>query len=233
MSSPTAPTITATGITAPSYADILAYLQGQYRTIFGADVYLGSDSQDGQFLAIIALAISDANAAAVTIFNSFSPSTAQGEHLSSLVKINGIARLTPSSSQVNVTLTGVAGSTINGGVVQDVNGVKWSLPASVVIPPAGRITVTATCQQPGAISAAIGTVTKIATPTLGWQSVTNASIASQGAAIETDAVLRKRQTLSVALPAVSLLDGLRGALQSISGVTQVAIYENSSGVADE
>ena len=47
MASPTAPTIDANGISAPSFASILTYLQGKYRSIFGADAYLGNDSQDG------------------------------------------------------------------------------------------------------------------------------------------------------------------------------------------
>lgn len=232
MTSPTAPTIDANGITAPRYAEILAYLQTQYRAIFGADVYLGNDSQDGQFIGILAAAINDANAAAIAVYNAFSPATAQGNGLSSVVKINGISRAEASNSQVNVLLTGVAGTTITNGVVQDANSVKWSLPSSVVIPPAGTIIVTATCQKPGAIAAAIGSVTVIATPTLGWQSVTNPSSASLGAAMETDAALRRRQAQSVALPSTTVLAGLMGALQAIDGVTQVGIYENDTGSTD-
>ena len=30
------------------------YLQQQFRSIYGADVYLGNDSQDGQFLGVSA-----------------------------------------------------------------------------------------------------------------------------------------------------------------------------------
>ena len=66
MASPTAPTIDEKGISAPSFAEILAYLQEAYRGIFGADVYLGNDSQDGQFIGIVATAINDSNAAAVS-----------------------------------------------------------------------------------------------------------------------------------------------------------------------
>ena len=74
----TAPTIDATGITAPSYADVLAFIQAKYQAIYGADIYLGNDSQDGQFLGVIAQAISDANSVAVAVYNAFSPATAQG-----------------------------------------------------------------------------------------------------------------------------------------------------------
>jgi len=232
MSSPTAPTIDANGITAPQFADILSYLQSQYRVIFGPDVYLGNDSQDGQFLGVIAAAINDTNSAAVSVYNSMSPATAQGNGLSSNVKINGITRLVASKSTVDVTLIGVAGTTITNGVVADTNNVNWNLPASVTIPSTGTVTVTATAQSAGAISAAAGTVTKIQTPTYGWQTVNNASTAAVGNPVETDAALRVRQSQSVALPSLTVLDGIVGAVESLAGVTLVQAYENDTNLTD-
>lgn len=232
MTSPTAPTIDANGIHAPQFSDILAYLQTQYRSIYGADVYLGNDSQDGQFLGIVASAINDANAATVAAYNSFSPATAQGNGLSNNIKINGIARNVATASTVNVTITGVAGTTITNGMVADSNNNQWNLPASVVIPSGGSIIVTATCTALGAITAAIGTVTSIQTPTYGWQSVTNASAASVGAPVETDAALRVRQGQSVALPSSTILSGILGAVEKCAGVTQAVIYENDSASTD-
>lgn len=227
-----APVISSTGISAPSFDDVLAYLQAQYRGIYGADVYLEPDSQDGQFIAVIAQAISDTNAACIQIYNSMSPATGQGAALSNNVKINGIARLIASYSTVDLLITGQTGTTINHGVVQDSNGVRWSLPDSVTIPPAGQITVTATCQSIGAIEAAAGTVTTIRTPTLGWQSVTNPSDAAPGAPVESDADLRYRQTVSTALPSLTVLDGTVGAVASITGVSRVRAYENDTNATD-
>lgn len=145
--SSTAPTIDASGITAPDYATILEWLQGQYRAIFGSDVYLGNDSQDGQFLGIVAAAINDSNMAVIEAWNSAGPATAQGEALSSRVKINGISRAVATRSQVTVTLVGQAGTVITDGVVSDANNNRWLLPSPVVIPPAGSISVTATAEQ--------------------------------------------------------------------------------------
>ncbi len=99
-------TIDQNGITVPAYADILTYLKDAYRTIYGADVYLEPDSQDGQLLAIFAAAINDANAMAAAVYNAFSPATAQGVGLSSVVKINGIARAVASFSTVDVLIVG-------------------------------------------------------------------------------------------------------------------------------
>lgn len=232
MASSTAPTIDSSGISAPNYADALAYLQQSFRSIYGADVYLGNDSQDGQLLSVLALAISDANAAIISAYNAFSPNTAQGNGLSSNVKINGISRGIATNSQVDLQVVGQAGTIITQGIARDVNGNTWALPATVTIPPAGTITVTATCTAEGAISAGIGQVSIIATPTRGWQTVTNASAAEPGAPVETDSALRQRQQVSVALPSRTVLEGTTGAVANITGVTRLATYENDTNSTD-
>lgn len=228
----TAPTIDASGITAPTYAEVLQYLQDQYRTIYGPDTYLEEDSQDGQLLAVFAAAINDANAVAVAIYRSFSPATAQADALSSNVKINGIRRNAASFSTADLLIIGQAGTTITNGVATDANKNKWTLPPTVTIPPSGQVTVTATCISIGAIAAASGTINQIGTPTLGWQTVTNPAAAATGAPVEKDAALRQRQTVSTALPSLTVLDGIIGAVWNVAGVTRVRAYENDSATTD-
>ncbi|KUY54303.1 baseplate J/gp47 family protein [Burkholderia sp. RF2-non_BP3] len=227
-----APTIDASGITAPTYADVFAYLQDQYRSIYGADTYLEPDSQDGQLLGVFAKAISDVNSVAIAIYRSFSPATAQDDALSSNVKINGIARKTASYSSADLVLVGQAGKTITNGAAKEANGVQWMLPATVTIPPSGTITVTATCATIGDVSARAGTINQIATPALGWQSVTNPADAAEGAPVEKDAVLRQRQTVSTALPSLTVLDGIIGAVANVAGVTRYVAYENDTSATD-
>ncbi|WP_272545653.1 baseplate J/gp47 family protein [Burkholderia cepacia] len=227
-----APTIDENGITAPTYADVLAFLQDQYRSIYGADTYLEPDSQDGQLLGVFAKAISDVNSVAIAIYRSFSPATAQGDALSSNVKINGIARKVASYSSADLVLIGQAGKTITNGAAKDANGVQWMLPATVTIPPSGTITVTATCATIGDVSARAGTINQIATPALGWQSVTNPADAAEGAPVEKDPVLRQRQTVSTALPSLTVLDGIIGAVANVPGVTRYVAYENDTSSTD-
>ena len=99
-------TIDENGIFKPDYADALAYLEAEFRAIYGEDIYIEPDSQDGQMLAIFAAAIDGCNAQAVAIYNAFSPSSARGVGLSSVVKINGIKRLVASYSTVDLVITG-------------------------------------------------------------------------------------------------------------------------------
>ncbi|WP_334046127.1 baseplate J/gp47 family protein [Burkholderia cepacia] len=227
-----APTIDANGITAPTYAEAFAFLQDQFRSIYGADTYLEPDSQDGQLLGVFAKAISDVNSVAIAIYRSFSPATAQGDALSSNVKINGIARKVASYSSADLVLIGQAGKTITNGAAKDANGVQWMLPATVTIPPSGTITVTATCATIGDVSARAGTINQIATPALGWQSVTNSADAAEGAPVEKDPLLRQRQTVSTALPSLTVLDGIIGAVANVPGVTRYVAYENDTSSTD-
>jgi uncharacterized phage protein gp47/JayE len=226
------PTISDTGISAPSFADILQYLQQQAQSIFGSDAYLAPDSQDGQLLALFAKAIYDLDQAAIAAFNTLSPSFAVGTSLSALVKLNGLQRKVASFSSATGNVVGVVGTTINGGVVTDTNGNKWNLPPAVVIPGAGTIAVTVTAQEPGNIVAPSGSINQIGTPTQGWQSFVSTTDAVPGDPIETDAALRARQALSTAQPSKSTLAGLLSQLLNLAGVTRCAVYENTGNAPD-
>lgn len=218
--------VTENGIQAPSYAEIFEYFQSQVREIFGQDVNIDADTQDGQLIAIFALALSDVNAQAIATYNQFNPNTAVGVGLDSAVKTNGITRHTATNSTVDLVLIGQAGTVITNGVATDDNENRWLLPEQVVIPVSGEITVTATAEEVGAIEASPNTITQIGTPTLGWQSVNNPTQATVGVAVETDAELRQRQSRSTELPSVSLWEGIIGSLLNLPGVIRVSGVKN-------
>lgn len=228
--------IDETGYHFSDYPTFLAAVQQSYRDIYGADIYLESDSQDGQWLAILAQSLYDTAALGGSVYNSFSPVSAQGTGLSRLVKINGLNRRSPTNSTVVVTIVGVAGTILgtvdNLAVAQDTVGNKWNIPVGTTIPGGGTIDVTATAQEMGAITAEIGTVTEIFTPTFGWQTVTNAAAATTGVPVEIDAELRGRQAVSTANPSLTVFEGSNGAVANLEGVTQVRGYENDTGSTD-
>jgi uncharacterized phage protein gp47/JayE len=223
--------IDSTGYHFADYPTFLAWRQDQYRAIYGADVYLESDSQDGQLLAIQAQADYDTAALGAVIFNSFSPVTAQGLGLARVVKINGLLKRTATKSTVDILIVGQSGTLITNGVVIDTLKQKWDVPTTT-IPFAGEITVTAAAQTEGALTAEANTVNQIFTPTLGWQTVNNVAAATAGAPVETDAELRIRQTASTANPSLTVLDGSVGGVANLSGVTKVRGYENDTGSTD-
>lgn len=224
--------IDATGYHYADYPTFLAWVQAQYRSIYGADIYLGADSMDGQWTAILAQALFDTAALGANTYNSFSPVTAQGIGLSRVVKINGLSRNIPTNSTAVVTIVGIAGTTILNGIATDDLGQQWALPASVIIPPGGSIDVTATAVLQGALQAEANTIINIFTPTLGWQTINNSAAASPGSPVETDAELRARQAVSTSIPALTVIQATTSALENLPGVTQVKPYENVSETTD-
>src|ERR1022692_3558122 len=140
-----APVISSTGISVPTYAQVLAYFTSQFQAIYGSDVYLGNDSQDGQWLGVLSKAVNDANNVSVSVYNALNPSAAPGNSLSSNVKLNNLLRETSNYSTVDILIGGTVGTEIANGSLQDANSYSWELPASITIPASGIITVTATC----------------------------------------------------------------------------------------
>jgi uncharacterized phage protein gp47/JayE len=220
------------GITGPSFADIQSSLIASFEAIYGSDVLLTPDTQDGQWIAVLASAFHDMNQLFIAIYNGYIPSFAIGAALSSLVKINGIQRQVATNSTAVLSIGGVSGTVIAAGVAIDSQQQMWNLPPMVTIPLAGTVDVLATAQNLGNLLAAPGTIAGIVNPQFGWQTVTNAASAIPGVAIESDASLRRRQTISTSLPAQTPLGAIAAAIANIPGVSRSIVYENSTGSPD-
>ncbi|WP_163855834.1 baseplate J/gp47 family protein [Paenibacillus elgii] len=221
-----APYIDAAGLHIPAYTDIRDQLISDAKRIFGQDIYLGEDTQDYQWISAVANIIYDSFLASQSAFNSRGPGTAIGSALDVIVKLNGIKRQPAVFSTCYVSLNGMPGTTITGGVVGDVSGYHWNLTSPIILDRDGRALALATCQTPGPIAANSGEIRKIVTPTYGWSSVTNGETATIGAYAESDAQLRSRQAVSSAQPSRTVLEGIKGAIAAVSGVTRFAVYEN-------
>lgn len=234
MSSPTFPlatvaaTVTAQGISSPSFSDILASYQASVRSIFGSDVYIDPDSKDGQLLALLAQAQFDSNQAAIAVYNSYNPQTALGVALDSAVKVNSIRRQVATNSTAVLQIIGQVGTEIFRGIASDVVGQLWDLPTQVIIPPEGEIFVTATCETSGAIQAAANTINQPYTQVIGWQGVTNPAPAHPGDPVETDGQLRERQRVSTSIAAYTTASALLSRVSNVPDVRRAQLYVNDT-----
>lgn len=226
------PGINDAGIHIPTYADIRDNLISSAQKIWGSDIYLGADSQDYQWIATVSEKIYDAFQLAVDVYNNKSPVTALTNALDSLVKINGIKRQAATYSTVPITITGIPGTPIRNGIVLDIGNIKWDLPNIVTIPEDGNITVIATCEIAGPIVANVGEITGIYNPVYGWMGAYNPESATLGSEIESNSKLRKRQSTSTAQPSKTVLEGTKGAVANVAGVTRSEVYENDTNIVD-
>ena len=226
------PYVDAAGLHIPTYNDIRDDLIAQYKQIYGEDIYLEPDSQDYQMISAYASKDYDTMQLLQIVYNNHSPKTAVGSGLSSLVKLNGIARKAASYSTCVLTLTGTVGTIIAAGVAKDEQGNLWDLPLNLTFTET-TLEVTAQCETLGAIEAGVGTITTINNPQAGWIAVTNEVPAVVGQPIETDVELRARQIISVAIPSQNMVDSTVAGIASVSGVTRYKVYDNDTNLTDE
>ena len=227
-----APYIDDAGLHVPTYADIRDDLIAQFKAIYGEDIYLGNDSQDYQMISAFALKTYDTMQMLQIVYNNQSTKTAVGTGLSSRVKLNGLRRKTATYSTCVLTLTGTPGTTIPAGIVEDTQGRKWRLPENTRFD-RETLEITAQCQDLGAIEAPVGTIAKISNPQYGWLTVTNKVPAVKGRPIETDEELRRRQSISTAIPSQNMVNSTIAGIASVAGVTRYKVYENDTNSTDE
>lgn len=231
------PFFDGTGLHIPSYLEIRDNLIEVYKNIYGQDVYLEEDSADYQWISIVALRIHDALNSVQLSYNNRAPQTAIGSGLDQIVKMNGLTRKPATYSMCDVVLTGTIGAKIYNGIVSDVSGNRWSLPAEVELietgsPAIGQATVTAICQTIGNINALPNDIKNIVTPTFGWTSVNNLLSATVGDPVETDVELRQRQSIGTTLPAIDMISSLSAAIAAVSGVKRYRVQENDTDEDD-
>ena len=231
------PTLDDTGLVLPSFDDIRSYLEDQFRAIYGNDIYILPDSQDGQWIGLITKAIYDSNLALQSVFLSFRPDFAIGAGLSSLVQINGLTRKATTRSVVSGYAVGTPGTIIINGRIKDRGLFFWDFDLySVTIGNDGHSpSITCTCTTDGDNVAITG-------DTILWSNITGEqingwtgfTIVSQtvGPTIESDADLRSRQLQASQLPSVCINDAILSAVSNTIGVTKCKIYENDTALGN-
>jgi uncharacterized phage protein gp47/JayE len=224
-------TITSAGCSVPAFQDIKAALVANAQNIYGSGINLDDDTQDGQLIGIYAQAVLDVSNAIQAAVNSFSPASAQGAGLSSVVQINGLQREGETNSTVDVYLSSTGSPVVTNGELQDPNGVIWDLPTPLTITSPG-VTVTVTSEITGAVALSTGITMTIQTPVSGWTSAVTTDAAVPGQAVEQDGALRQRQASSTSAPAQTTYDAVYGALKDITGVTRSELYENDTNATD-
>lgn len=86
--------------------------------------------------------------------------------------------------------------------------------------------------ETGPIQALTGTLNQIVTPVPGWTRVENAEDATKGADAETDTAFRSRRIAALLGSGSATLEAIRGALLTLTGVTQAVVFENVTDVTD-
>lgn len=229
----------ATGWVAKSADEFRADIEAELRasSAFGPDVDTSGESLLGQLIGVFATRLAEVHEAAGVVFNSRDPAGASFAGLDSVCALTGTTRRAVTKGTVTLTVNLNAGVTLPLGVVAHVSGQpsnRWVTTEAVTNSggSAADVTVSAEAEAAGAYVANAGTITAIATPRTGWNSVTNAADAAAGSAAESDVALRARRARELTAGGTSPVDAIRAALSEVSGVSSVSVDTNTSDVYD-
>lgn len=109
--------------------------------------------------------------------------------------------------------------------------VTFSLTANITADKSQKLGIVY-CDTDGALEQLSGTIDTIAVPVLGWDSVYNPLDAAEGRLEETDEELRERFRNSKYFQAANILESLIDALNNVTDVIDVVVYENDTDTTD-
>lgn len=241
--------LTTAGFEVKTLPDIIADVEAQELSLISASLDVQPSALMGVINGIYCQALYELWQLAGELYNGIDPDQATGDQLSSVALITGTVREPATSTivascVVNVEagfhadagqmFAGVVGNTLNLFYSLDDVDNPAGIPADVV--------VDFICQDTGPVQALSDTLIVIAQPLSGWNSVTNPDDGHIGSDIETDAALRTRRQLELALGGNSTADAIKAdVLQNMQPSAKpptsvptisVTVLFNSSDVTD-
>ena len=230
--------LTAQGLTIATQQELLANKIAKYKTIYGSDIDLSSNTPDGQIVNITVQDAVDLLELMMSVNNSFDPDNAVGVQVDQRCAINGVFRedgtysITPIEIVLvkpNLYLYGLDQAEEDIYFIYDNTGNKWLLLQSQLNVGPGTIFCDFRAENAGANITIPNTINIPGSVILGVSSVNNPTTQTvRGINEESDATLKARRTISVSLPSQGYQPGLRAALLNIPGIAFAQVYENKT-----
>ena len=221
--------------------EIVDNLTQDFKDIYGEDINVESNSPDGQAINIFAQMLEDQYELLSQVNASFDPDQAVGTVLDQRCAINGIQRKGGTYTYVTIEVEADRSVTLDGidrvapeqaYTISDNEGNLFVLSATSSIN-SGTSQLVFRALNVGNVEVLPNTITTPVTIILGVLSVNNPGIATtQGTNEETDAELRERRKRSVSISNQGYVDGLAAALENLSDVTKVSVYQNRGNTTD-
>lgn len=229
--------ITATGYQRRTLDVILTSLQDFLRSKISLKLDLSERAVLGNVSNLAADHIDQLEQLIEEAYNAFDPDNASDDRFVALSLLRGVPRRGASKGLVTVTLNlGASHSYAPGALaahVIDEPTNRWLNRDTVVSTIAGNYS--AVFQSELANSAAIaeaGTLTVIATPVTGWNTVTNPAAATPGQDIESIPALRIRGEGVVSVGGSRTRGAIRSKLVLLDGVLSAEVFQNTGNVTD-
>jgi uncharacterized phage protein gp47/JayE len=233
------------GLTVKTITELVTELTSAFQSIYGNDINLNSNSPDAQIINIFAQQGVDLREVDMSVYNSFSLDRAAGVVLDERLSLINTTRNGGTFTIVPITviatqpcfLQGLDADLNNtngaGYTISDDTGNQYILTTSETITTPGTYIYNFRAANIGQVEVVPNTITNQVDVVLGIASVNNpGSAIITGEDTETDFQFRTRGKLSAANSSIAQIDGLRGDILSLTGVTECFCYENITGATD-
>lgn len=241
-------TLDCNGLTLPTLNEIITFLENGFKTIYGNDINLNSNTPDGQLINILAQLQTDINEVITNLYNSLNPNLAVGVSLDSLVAYHMIARNSGSYTIVPITIEVNKSLTLKGlddnyntleasdvFTVSDNGGNQFYLINSYTFKEGEtNKTLQFRAKDIGQVQVSLESITNIDTPQVGVISVINSSnITTMGTNEETDLDLRNRFNKTYANGGRGSFDNIISNLLSLEGVSIASGENNNTNITSK
>ena len=230
--------INENGLQVATSEEIQTNLENGYKAIYGNDIAITSNTQDGQLIGIYTQMATDIRELLMEVYNSFNPTLCRGRMQDVRFALNDITRKGGTFTIVPITITVNKTVTLRGldANYNDVNATSYAISddagnqyflIDTVTLTAGTYTKQFRAQNIGLVQPVLNTIINQVTIVNGVTSVTNASApTSYGVNQETDTEFAIRRERSIENKSQNSIDAIVGQLLEIEGLTQAVAYNH-------
>ena len=220
-----------TGIEPKTLTEYQDSLRTAFRLSFGESIDVSAKSPQGQFIDNLALSMSQADDAVISIAGAVSIFRAFASQLEGLANLLGVVKRAATYTLVNVTIGGTPSVIIPAGSrAKSDSGDLFALRESTQLDVFGSASAVMAAVEIGSIELLAGELTQILDVVPGWETVINPDDGTLGLEIETDVEYRQKYFIELFKNAVSVLDSITAAVSEQENVVEVLGVENDTGL---
>lgn len=230
--------ISDTGTIVPDTTQIQQDVVQEYRDLFGADLVVTPNTPQGMLITaeqLNRIAVAENNA---KLANQINPNLAGGVYLDAIMALtNPFSRKPATQSIVFARVAGTPGTVIPAGSIASETGTgdnnQFATVIDVTLPAEGYIDfVQFNSIVFGPIPCAVGMLTNIVTPVLGWDTVGTNDAAILGVATQSDIQARRYRLDTLATQGASVAEAITAEIIRTTDAKSVSFLENPLSVPD-
>lgn len=230
--------ITESGFVRKTSEDILSELQADQRATMYDDLDVSEGSVVGKQNATVTKQLAEGWSALEGLYNAGDVDAASYRALENMCKLIGVYRGGETKSVVTLSCNLIAGTTLTPSqqfaANKDQPDIRWTPVVPYRAEMSGAQPVLFEAENGGPIEAPSDTITVIATPIVGWNSVSQPEDAIPGEVVQDDTAMRRRRNRELALMGSTTVRAIKAKLSDLfpAPFASLEVYENDTDYVD-